>query len=289
MITDLDETLRRLLVDELPVKNGEIEIEFDQPKREWSARLTRPTINLFLYDVRENATLRQHRWDRLPNGDPQQATRKRSPYRLDCIYLITAWAAEAEDEHRLLSRTLMALFRYPVLPEERLVGMMQGQPFEVQTQLAKADKLTNPAEIWSALDNEVRPTIPYIVTIALDPWAEVTEPVVRTLLLRTGVAPSLPRRTPYVVAAQASTIGGTVLDEEGSPRPGIEVALKGTGHLTTTDEAGRFRLAGVVPGRYTLLAWPAAGKPQQKEIEVPVPEENGRPGANGDYDIVLTS
>ena len=289
MITDLDETLRRLLVDELPVKNGEIEIEFDQPKREWSARLTRPAINLFLYDVRENATLRQHRWDRLPNGDPQQATRKRSPYRLDCIYLITAWAAEAEDEHRLLSRTLMALFRYPVLPEERLVGMMQGQPFEVQTQLAKADKLTNPAEIWSALDNEVRPTIPYIVTIALDPWAEVTEPVVRTLLLRTGVAPSLPRRTPYVVAAQATSIGGTVLDEKGSPRPGIEVALKGTGHLATTDEVGRFRLAGVVPGTYTLLAWPAAGKPQQKEIEVPVPEENGRPGANGDYDIVLTS
>ena len=287
MITDLDETLRRLLVDELPVKNGEIEIEFDQPKREWSARLTRPTVNLFLYDVRENATLRQHRWDRLPDGDPKQADRKRSPYRLDCIYLITAWAAEAEDEHRLLSRTLMALFRYPVLPEERLVGMMQGQPFEVQTQVARADKLTNPAEIWSALDNEVRPTIPYVVTIALDPWAEVTEPVVRTLLLRTGVAPSLPRRSPYLVAARAITIGGTVRDESGEPQSRIEVALKGTGYLTTTDEAGRFRLPGVVPGSYTLLAWPAEGKPLQEEIDVTVPDENGGTGAGGDYDLVL--
>jgi hypothetical protein len=40
MIADLDETLRQLVTAELPIKNGEIEVEFDQPKREWSARLT---------------------------------------------------------------------------------------------------------------------------------------------------------------------------------------------------------------------------------------------------------
>jgi hypothetical protein len=287
MIADLDETLRRLLVEELPVKNGEIEIEFDQPKREWSARLTRPTVNLFLYDVRENATLRQHRWEQLPDADPQHGRRKRAPYRVDCYYLITAWAAEPEDEHRLLSRTLMALFRFPVLPEERLVGMMQGQPFEIQTQLAKADRLTNPAEIWSALDNEVRPTIPYIVTVALDPWAEVTEPLVSTLLLRTGIAPASPRRLPFIPAAQAVTLGGTVRDAEGNPQPGIQVALKGTGHLATTDEAGRFLLSLVAPGNYTLLAWPPEGKPRQQEIEVLPGAENGEPAANGYYDITL--
>ena len=61
MIADLDETLQQLLKNELPIKNGEIDIKFEQPKREWSARLSKPTVNFFLYDLRENVKLRaQH-------------------------------------------------------------------------------------------------------------------------------------------------------------------------------------------------------------------------------------
>ncbi|MCB0005881.1 MAG: DUF4255 domain-containing protein, partial [Anaerolineales bacterium] len=66
MITDLDETIRNILRAELPIKNGEIDVKFDQPKREWSARLNKPTINLYLYDVRENNVLRTHQWERMP-------------------------------------------------------------------------------------------------------------------------------------------------------------------------------------------------------------------------------
>ena len=65
MIADLDETIRQLLIAEIPIRNGEIDIKFDQPKREWSARLTRPTINFFLYDVRENVILRRHQWEKI--------------------------------------------------------------------------------------------------------------------------------------------------------------------------------------------------------------------------------
>ncbi len=73
MIADLDETLRKLLVEELPVKNGEIDIEFDQPNREWSAKLTKPTVNMFLYDLRENAELRRHQYMRM-NGNSRNNT-----------------------------------------------------------------------------------------------------------------------------------------------------------------------------------------------------------------------
>ncbi len=64
MLADLDETLRQLLIAELPVKNGELDISFDLPKRDWSSRISKPTVNLFLYDVRENNVLRQHQWER---------------------------------------------------------------------------------------------------------------------------------------------------------------------------------------------------------------------------------
>jgi len=59
MIDELDEVLRKFLIREVPIKNGDVDIKFDMPKREWSARLNRPTLNLFLYDIRENAKLRQ--------------------------------------------------------------------------------------------------------------------------------------------------------------------------------------------------------------------------------------
>ena len=59
MFDELDEALRRLLIREIPIKNNEVDISFDQPKSEWSARLNRPTVNLFLHDVRENTKLRQ--------------------------------------------------------------------------------------------------------------------------------------------------------------------------------------------------------------------------------------
>ena len=281
MIADLDETIRQLLIAELPVKNGEIDISFDQPKREWSARLSRPSINFFLYDVRENATLRQHGWERMAsmNGD-NLAHLKRTPFRVDCFYMLTTWAAEPDDEHRLLSRALMSLFRFPILPNDRLVGSLQNPPFEIQTRLANHDKLTNPAEVWSSLDNELRPSISFIVTLALDPWQEISGPVVRTLTFRTGQAGDLPRRPELLAGAgldQMIYIGGTLRDKSKAPLPGVEVAIKGTGLFTKTDAEGQYTLGSLQPGEYTLVAWQKEGKPKEKKITVPP--------TDGDYDL----
>ena len=97
MIDDLDEALRQLIIRELPIKNGDVDIAFEQPKRDWSSRLSRPTLNLFLYDLRENTKLRssQPLWEnvREPGGATVQ---KRRPVRVDLRYLMTAWTSEAE-------------------------------------------------------------------------------------------------------------------------------------------------------------------------------------------------
>jgi hypothetical protein len=284
MLDDLDETIRQLLIAETPIKNGEIEVSFDQPKREWSARLNKPTLNLFLYDVRENNVLRQHQWERLPgNGSDGKAHLKRSPFRVDCTYMLTAWASVPEDEHRLLTRCLLALFRFPILPEDRLVGSLRNPPFDIQATLASHDKLTNPAEVWASLDNEIRPSASYQITLALDPWKEVTGPIVRTRTLRTGQATALPLLAQLTEesSAEVDFIGGTITgsDRAGAPLPGIEVAIKGTGLFTTTDPEGRFLLGSLPPGTYTLVAWPTKGKPKEKKIRVPEQE--------GNYDIEL--
>ena len=287
MIADLDETIRQLLIAELPAKNGEIDFSFDQPNQTWSAKLNRPTVNLFLYDLRENAALRQHMWERRPDNrqgsNGSQVQLKRTPIRVDCFYMLTVWAADPEDEHRLLSRCLQALFRYPVLPAERLIGDLKTQPYEIQARLGQHDKLTNPAEVWSALDNQLRPSISYILTLALDPWQEVSEPVVRSRTLRYGQAEGLlgSPRLELGTISELIEMGGTVKDaaQNGKPVAGVPVAIKGTGIFTTSDEGGRFTLGSLPPGRYTLVAWSKEGTPREKQISLPA--------GDGDYDIEL--
>jgi len=284
MIADLDQSIKQLLVTDMPVKNGEIDIKFDQPNREWSNKLTKPTVNFFLYDVRENTTLRRNALDNLSNGnghDPVARMRK-SPHRIDCFYMLTTWAAEPEDEHRLLTRVLMTLFRYPVLPEHILVGTMQHPLVPIQTHAARHDKLTNPAEVWSALDNEMRPSISYTATLALDPWTIIEGPIVQTLTLRSGRASRLPVYKEFDedgFSTELTYIGGTVRSKsgDGQPMSGLQVAIKGRGWFDQTDDDGRFTLGGMPAGDYTLVVWPEKGKPKEKKISVPA--------AAGDYDL----
>ncbi|MBN1147929.1 MAG: DUF4255 domain-containing protein [Anaerolineales bacterium] len=294
MIADLDETIRQLLIAEMPVKNGEIEISFHLPKREWSTRLNKPTVNFFLYDLRENPTLRAPQWERLPgerlpggNGNDKQARLKRSPMRVDCFYMLTTWAAEPEDEHRLMTRCLMALFRFPILPAERLVGSLKNPPFDIQARLALHDRLTNPAEVWSALDNEMRPSVPYVITLALDPWTEVTGSTVHTLFFRYGQAEALPDDRKLAAGTQAEQVymGGTVRQgsQEGAPLAGIQVAVKGTGLFATTNAAGRYVLGSLPAGDYILVAWPKDGKPKEKKVSLSV----GADADGSNYDIEL--
>src|SRR6185436_2803786 len=63
MLADLDETLRSLLKRELERHGFDgVEIAFDAPAREWSSQLSSPTVNLFLYDLRESQDSRPNEW-----------------------------------------------------------------------------------------------------------------------------------------------------------------------------------------------------------------------------------
>jgi len=138
--------------------------------------------------------------------------------------------------------------------------------------------------VWSSLDNEIRPSVSYIVTLALDPWQEVTGPVVRTLTFKAGQA-FYPERLQKLQAGEEAInlvyIGGTVHEKGNSqkPFPGIQVAVKGTGMFAQSDGQGRFRLGGLLPGQYTLVAWMPDGKTIERPVKLPADD--------GDYDILV--
>lgn len=276
MIADLDETIRQLLIDAMPIKNGEIDIHFDQPRREWSARLSKPTINLFLYDIRENAALRVHQWENV-QIDAARVSSKRTAFRIDCTYMITIWAADPEDEHRLMSRLMLTLLRYPVLPSDRYVDTLQDQKFDIRTALARHDKLTNPAEVWGSLDNEIRPSVSYTVTLAFDPWSETEIPAARTIQLDSGIKASANGSTHLRRQSSTRVIIGGIVRHAGVPQAGIRVALKDSGQAIRTNSLGYYRLGSFSPGDYTIEYWSTDGTRHETPITVPA--------ADGNYDL----
>ncbi len=272
MIDDLDDVLRQFLIRELPIRNGEVEVLFDQPKREWSSRLSRPTVNIFLYDVRENQKLRQARpmFDIVHNADGTVSKRPKAA-RLDLHYMITAWAADPEDEHRLLSRTLLALFRYPHLPEELLPESLLNQPAPIHIMVAQYDEFRNATDVWQVMDNEMRPAIACIITLAFDPHLPIVAPLVRTRELRIGPSqvPRLQRLDERVEPRRSWTIGGTLSGVESLDIDQVHLTLVEKGLEVRLQPDGRFAIGPLEAGEFTLEVSVEGRKPRRHQITVP--------------------
>ncbi len=268
MIDDLDEALRQLLVRDLPVKDDEIDIVFDQPAREWSGRLSRPTLNLFLYTLHENKKLRQTEpvWNMQP-GKGDTVIRQRKPLRLDLTYLVTAWGAEPEDEHRLLGRSLIAMSRYAHLPEEFLSADLKKQTRPIPIMVAQEDdfKVTQPGDLWAALDNEWRPAFACVMTLEADPYQPLTLPLVRSRELRIGTAmePSLGQLTS--LDRSFWTIGGNLHTDQ----PMEDIQLRLDGLEVPLQPEGRFTIGNLRAGHYTLEILVKGRQPRRHKVTVP--------------------
>jgi hypothetical protein len=266
MITDLNETIKQILIKKGALDPGEVDINFETPDREWSASLSKPTINLYLYDIRENHELRGLEWfvEKDRNGI---ATRKKNPSRMDLSYLITVWTNDIEDEHRLLWNTLLTLFRYPELPEELLSGQLAVLQYPVKTVTAQPDGLfSNPADFWAALDNELKPSINYVVTLPLDLDMAFMAPMVRTKTLKF--------KAPDTGIEQLVQVAGMV-HETGKPAQGIagaRVVAKEARMTTETDDQGHYSFAKLPEGKQTLQVL-VSGK-MVKEASVAIPSAN---------------
>jgi hypothetical protein len=185
VFAELDDTIRQLLTRYVPLDLAQVDVSFEAPDREWSGRLSRPTVNCFLYDVHQNIERRDSDWQVTRDDATRAVTRKKGPLRIDATYYLTVWARAAEDEHRLLWRVMAALARFPVIPEAVLADGLRDQPFPLQTRLAQPDQTrTSATDLWQALDNRVRPSLSYVVTLALDSTIEFTSPMVFTRVAR---------------------------------------------------------------------------------------------------------
>jgi len=263
MITDLNETIKQILIKKGAFDPAEVDISFETPKREWSASISKPTVNLYLYDIRENHELRGTEWfiEKDQNGT---ATRKKSPSRVNLSYLITVWTNDIEDEHRLLWHTLLTLFRYPELPEELLSGQLTALQYPVKTTTAQPDGLfSNPADFWTALDNELKAAISYVVTLPLDLDLAFTAPMVRTK--------TIGFKAPDTDIERLVQVAGMV-HETGKPTQGIPeatVVAREARMTAKTDDQGRYSFPKLPTGKQTFQVLVSGKKAREVAVTIP--------------------
>jgi hypothetical protein len=180
MLQDVDKTLENILRERGKIPRDDIDIVFDQPTGEWSATLSRPTLNLYCFDLRENLKLRRPDYDINRSGN--RSVRSKPPSRIDLSYLVTAWARKVEDEHRLLWRALHVLKSMPVIkPGHDGVGGVREQFHEIPIWVADTsiiDQRYNITDIWSVMDNQMRLGFLLVLTVELALDIEIEAPLV---------------------------------------------------------------------------------------------------------------
>ena len=118
----------------------DVPVTFDVPTKAWAAARTATTLNCFLYDVRENQTVKHSGSQDVRDDAGRVVGRRPVPRYLDHCYLLSAWAADPLTEHRLLSAVLAALLRTDTLPRELLVGALADQSRHVVLSVAQGSK-----------------------------------------------------------------------------------------------------------------------------------------------------
>ena len=253
-LADLDEALRTLLKRELERHGFEgVDIAFDAPATDWSAKLTNPTVNLFLYDLRESvAEAEVTTRDVRINGALMSAP---PPMRLEITYSVTAWTKAVQDEHRLLSQVLAILFSHVSLPgdviEGRLASASMLRAIETEVGRPKEEK----ADFWTSIGGRFKASIDYAVKLEVHSGTTFTRgPEVRSQTVRLGLSDSMAR-----TIEELHRFGGTVVDKEGNPVADAWVALPELGRVASTDRVGRFIFDNMRPGKHKVEARAVAG------------------------------
>jgi hypothetical protein len=185
-IRNVDESLEKFIRERMALGDDLGDVTFDAPTSNWSAQLSRITVNLFLYDVGLSTQPSRAAMRRVgADGSVQQ----RAPQPMVRLgYLVSAWAGSPRDEHQLLG-DLVSLFAASVsIPVEHMVGNLSST---IQVRLV-ADDMNRPRDVFAGSGGQLKAAFALEVTVAADSYewegeaprveriAALTHPIPRT-------------------------------------------------------------------------------------------------------------
>jgi hypothetical protein len=266
MFDDLDAAINAILNDATaPIELRNADVSFETPDQNFAP--AQPTVNLFLYETKENRELR----DPAPIIERLGTTfiRRTPPIRMDCSYIVTTWspapgAARVAEEHRLLAQAILWLSRFPTIPMAFLQGTLLNQPFPVPMFVAQLDPNKNAGEFWDALNIAPRTAFYLTATIAMDLGLQLEGPLVTTTIT------SYQQDGDVTSAEEWINLGGVVTNAGGQPIANAWVRLEPLNQVARTDSDGRFVFVKIRRGANFTIRVRATGLGERvRVVEVP--------------------
>jgi hypothetical protein len=267
-------------------------ISFDAPDKKWQEGVpqTHMVLDIYLVEFCENLKYRSNEQFLDAGHD------KRSPTRLDCRYLISAWShvtsspmvaaaavSPVSEEAGLLYQVTQVLIDNIPLDPVAIYGRQSLPPFftpdlvspPFPAVVAPAEPFNKLADFWMRMDSVWKPVVDLVVTFPVAHPPQVAGPAVTTLVAEVGVVDS-PR------SEELLAIGGTLrVGSPGQPVPGGWIRLKELGVTVGTNAVGQFVFEGLRRGTYTLEGG-APGQPTASPRQISVPS------LSGEYDLSLS-
>lgn len=251
MLDLIDESLEAFFRAAVPLGATEVDVSFEAPDRDWSAKLVRPTVNMFLWDIRKSAGRARAGLEEIER-DGKTLRRMALPV-VELRYLVTAWTSDHGDERALLAgvmRTLLANSHVPIefLPAEftdlRPPSLLMARAGEQHI------------DVFRALEGQLKPSLSMVVASDIDTdLGRPVGPEVTSLGLSVTDADGVTSTPPRRIAGEAlvdGAVGARVVGPNGS---------------TTVNAASRFLIQAVPGDELVLLTDP--------ERVAVVPDEGG--------------
>lgn len=229
MLELIDSSLEALFRAAVPLSATDIDVSFEPPDREWSAKLTRPTVNLFLWDIRRSAG-RSRSGIRTTERNGTTVHEPAAPV-VELRYVVTAWTSDHGDERALLGGLVRTLLANPTIPRDLLTPAYDRfDPPALMMARAGEDHM----DVFKALEGQLKPGVNMIVATEFDAGLGLaTGPPVGSIGIavgRVGEPPEPVRRRIAGEIDAADTMGA------------VGAVVRSPGDATIVNAAGRFLL-----------------------------------------------
>ncbi len=163
MLELIDESLEAFFRATVPLSATDVDVSFEPPDREWSAKLTRPTVNIFLWDIRRSVS-RARSGQRTVERDGVVFREAPAPY-LEMRYVVTAWTSDHGDERALLAGLIRSLLANGTLNREFLADAFDQLSAPTLTMAAAGE---DHMDVFKALEGQLKPGLNMVLTTEFD-------------------------------------------------------------------------------------------------------------------------
>jgi hypothetical protein len=174
VIEHVDRAIERFFRTKVPLPESTAAISFETPDREWGSARTRPTVNVFLWEVVRSSKARRSGMEERVDANGARQRRPVTPI-VDLHYLVTAWATEPRDEHQLLGTLLVCILAHSRLPDDVLSDSLEGMRLSIGL---APEELRAPPELWTSLQGGTRAALHLDVSLPIEVfrWQETAQP-----------------------------------------------------------------------------------------------------------------